>query len=128
MKIGAAGCAFCAGVIEFVCIWVYSFCCSRRVGCTSGIFIFQFRVVETTTINSMSKQMGRPKVRTEDDAIISVRLPESLKSKVADRAWRERRSMNQMLRILVELGLEAQTELMPKTSDSLIPHADERVS
>lgn len=62
--------------------------------------------------------MARPKQFTEETEVVSLRLPKSIKVDVIDRAWRERRSMNQMLLLLIETGLLAQDEQVPQASRS----------
>lgn len=71
--------------------------------------------------------MARPKQFTEETEVVSLRLPKSIKEMVTDRAWRERRSMNQMLLLLIEMGLSAQDEQVPQTLHSESGTPDKRV-
>jgi hypothetical protein len=93
----------------------------------AGFFIFRTFCPTTFNVLNYNVVMARPKQFTEETEVVSLRLPKSIKERVTDRAWRERRSMNQMLLLLIEMGLSAQDEQVPQTLHSESGTLDKRV-
>ena len=56
----------------------------------------------------MARRQSSSSQKKEPTAVLSIRIPRSLKERLQQLARRDRRSLNQQIRWLIERGLEAQ--------------------
>lgn len=55
----------------------------------------------------MKRAVGRPKIQNDERGILHIRIERDLQQRVQIEAVKKRKKINQMVPILLELGLEA---------------------